>query len=157
MSRLKAFFSLAIFTLVLIGCTKSAVWAKTLDSSQTHSYTERIAILKKVMRVEPPTSIVDTHYLEYQIGDNFLGPADYRFYAKIVVESRLLNKWRRQLQPQIPPTEFPTSSEISWWLSEPKKEQFEFYSPDKLFRRIHGFIAVSRKIEGIIYIYTHTM
>ncbi|HEY9667483.1 MAG TPA: hypothetical protein V6C91_11810 [Coleofasciculaceae cyanobacterium] len=113
--------------------------------------------MKKVIRVEPPTSIVDTHYIAYQIGDNFLGPADYTFYAKVVVEPRHLNQWRRELQPQIPPTEFPVSSEISWWLSGQKKEHFEFYSPEKLFRQLHGFVAVSRKNEGIIYIYTHTM
>lgn len=157
MSRLQKFITLTIFTLLLIGCTKGSAWQKTLDSSQTHTPTKRIAVLKKVMRVEPPTSMVDAHYIGYQIGDNFLGPADYTFYAKIVVEPRHLSKWRRELQPEIPPTEFPASSEISWWLSGQKKEQFEFYSPDKLFRRIHGFIAVSRKNEGIIYIYTYTM
>jgi hypothetical protein len=34
MSRLKKLISLAIFTLLLIGCVKGAVWQKTLDSSQ---------------------------------------------------------------------------------------------------------------------------
>ncbi|HEY9832255.1 MAG TPA: hypothetical protein V6D26_16840 [Stenomitos sp.] len=157
MSQLKKLISLAIFTLLLIACTKGAVWQKILDSSPTQNPTERITVLKKIMSVEPPTPIVEAQYVEYQIGDNFLGPADYSFYAKIVVEPKNISQWRRELQPKIAPTEFPTSPEISWWLSGEKKEEFEFYSPHKLFRRIHGFIAVSLKNEGIIYIYTFTM
>ena len=158
MSRFKKLISLAIFTLLLIGCAKGAVWQKTLDSSQTQNPTERIAVLKKTMGVEAPTKIVEAQYIEYQIGDNFLGPADYKFYAKIVVEPRNISKWRRELQPKIPPTEFPASlSEISWWLSGQKKEEFEFYSPQKLFGRANGFVAMSLRNEGIIYIYTYTM
>jgi hypothetical protein len=158
MSRFKKLISLAIFTLLLIGCAKGAVWQKTLDSSQTQNPTERIAVLKKTMGVEAPTKIVEAQYIEYQIGDNFLGPADYKFYAKIVVEPRNISKWRRELQPKIPPTEFPASlSEISWWLSGQKKEEFEFYSPEQLFGRANGFVAMSLKNEGIIYIYTYTM
>jgi hypothetical protein len=157
MSRLKKLISVAILTLLLIGCNKGAVWQKTLDSSQTQNPTERITVLKKIMSVEPPTQILEAQYIGYQIGDNFLGPADYRFYAKIVVEPKNINKWRRELQPKISPTEFPISPEISWWLSGQKKEEFEFYSPHKLVRQIHGFVAVSLKNEGIIYIYTFTM
>ncbi len=157
MSRLKKLISLAILILLLIGCNKGAVWQKTLDSSQTQNPTERITVLKKIMSVEPPTQILEAQYIEYQIGDNFLGPADYRFYAKIVVEPKNISKWRRELQPKIAPTELPASPEISWWLSGQKKEEFEFYAPHKLFRRIHGFVAVSLKNEGIIYIYTFTM
>jgi len=58
MSRLKKLIGLAIFTLLLIGCAKGAVWQKTLDSSQTQNPTERIAVLKKIMRVEAPTKSV---------------------------------------------------------------------------------------------------
>jgi hypothetical protein len=169
MSRLKKLISLAIFTFLLIGCAKGAVWQKTLDSSQgaawqkttldsskTQNPPERIAVLKKIMGVEAPTKIVDVQYIQYQIGDNFLGPSDYQFYAKIVVEQRDISKWRREVQPKIPPTEFPAPpSEISWWLSGQKKEKFEFYSP-KLFG-LYGFVAISPKNEGIIYVYTYTM
>ena len=156
MSRLKKLISVAILTLLLIGCTKGAVWQKTLDSSQTQNPTERITVLKKIMSVEPPTQILEAQYISYQIGDNFLGPADYKFYAKIMIEPKNISKWRRFLQPKISPTELPASPEISWWLSAQKKEEFEFYSPHKLFRQRNGFIAVSRKHEGIIYIYTYT-
>ncbi|HEY9608401.1 hypothetical protein [Allocoleopsis sp.] len=157
MSRLNKLISLAILTLLIIACTKSADWQKTLDSSQTQNPTQRITVLKKIMSVEPPTQIVEAQYVGYQIGDNFLGPADYRFYARIVVEPKNISQWRRQLQPKIPPTEFPASPEISWWLSGQNQEEFEFYSPHELFQQIHGFIAVSLRNEGIIYIYTFTM
>jgi hypothetical protein len=169
MSLLKKLISLAIFTLLLIGCAKGVVWQKTLDSSQgaawqkttfdsskTQNPTERIAVLKKIMGVEAPSKIVDAQYIQYQIGDNFLGPADYQFYGKIVVEPRDISKWRRESQPKIPPTEFPAPpSQMSWWLSGQKKENFDFYSP-KLFGS-YGFAAISLKNEGIIYVFTYTM
>lgn len=169
MSRLKKLISLAIFTLLLIGCAKGTVWQKTLDSSQgaawqktsldsskTQNPTERIAVLKKMMGVEAPSKIVDVQYIQYQIGDNFLGPADYQFYAKIVVEHRDISKWRRKFQSKIPPTEFPAPpSQINWWLSGQKKEKFDFYSP-KLFGS-YGFVAISLKNDGIIYVFTYTM
>ena len=174
MSLLKKLISLAIFTLLLIGCAKGAIWQKTtldssqgavwqkttLDSSKTQNPNERIAVLKKIMGVEAPTQIVDVQYIQYQIGDNFLGPTDYQFYAKIVVEQRNISKWRRELQPKIPPTEFPAPpSEISWWLSGQKKENFEFYSPQLfgVYGGGYGFAAISLKNEGIIYVFTYTM
>jgi hypothetical protein len=91
MSRFKKLISLAIFTLLLIGCAKGAVWQKTLDSSQTQNPTERIAVLKKTMGVEAPTKIVEAQYIEYQIGDNFLGPPDKR--KKSSSFTRLSNYW----------------------------------------------------------------
>jgi hypothetical protein len=173
MSLFKKSISLAVFTLLLIGCAKDAVWQKafdssqsaawqktTLDSSKMHSPTERIAVLKKIMAVEAPSPIIDVQYIQYQIGDNFLGPADYQFYAKIVIEQKNISKWRRELQPKIPPTEFTTSpSGISWWLSGQEKENFEFYSPKlfKLYGGGYGFVAISLKNEGVIYVFTYTM
>jgi hypothetical protein len=101
MRQLRKLIILAILILVLMGCIKEGGWQKsfdnssnvgwhktTLDSSNTQNPTEKIAVLKEIMRVEPLSKIFYVQYIEYQMGDNFLGPSDYRFYAKFVVEQR---------------------------------------------------------------------
>jgi hypothetical protein len=115
------------------------------------------AISATLSRVSaPPTPILDAQFVEEQIGDNQLGPADFRAFMLIEIVTGDVAAWQSLLTP---PDQQPTYAEPSqpnsWWLTEAHFATLQFYAPEALSSRANGWIAVDAK-RGRIYVYSFT-
>ena len=104
----------------------------------------------------PPTPILDANFVEEKIGDDSLGPADYRTFIMIQVAPEEIPIWEDFLTEldSVPAYQSP-SQPHEWWVKEDDFTQLHFYAPETLTGRPNGWIAVNPQ-SGEIFIFTFT-
>lgn len=149
---------LIVTTLGTAGCARSSgpkITTRALGSTPE----DRVATVVKIIERHSalPGSIRSVEGLEEQVGDGRLGPSDFRFFAKIVVEKRDLSSWKSAAGAKLSSATYraPQAS-TSWWLPESELKDLTLYSPRTLFGRNHGWIGFSSDNETL-YVMTFTM
>lgn len=142
----------------LAGCRTSS----TPDSSVyevTDSHTERVAVVSAIIakHVAIPTAILDAYFVEEQIGDGELGPSDYRAFYAVEVAPQEISQWTQLLTPLDMRPQYVAPAQLrDWWVPRDTFTSLQFYQPDLLTGRIHGWIGISQQ-TGRMYIFTFTM
>jgi hypothetical protein len=125
----------------------------------TGSSADRVAEVATVIsrHTTLPTPLADARFREEQIGDGSLGPSDFREFYFIEVESQDVSQWTRRLTPLGKPAEYTEPTEPrDWWVDRTTFDSLQFYKPDILTGRTHGWIGVAQR-TGHIYMFTFTM
>jgi hypothetical protein len=143
--------------LLLAACSHVRVPATSIyevSGSEAERVNAVTAIISKSQL--PPTPILDAYFVEEKMGDGELGPADYRSFYRLEVTPEAAGAWQALLSPltSLPDYSAPTQS-LSWWVEEESFSSLQFYAPDRLTSRIHGWIAISPE-NGHIFIFTYT-
>jgi len=153
---------------LLILCAMTACSKKPAESSREIDGTtvERVAAISKLLskKVPLPSSLLDAHFVEEQIGDGRLGPSDFKAFCALTVSAADLPAWKAALSKS---TTWGLSSSDGaikraapknaqpWWVSEGDLDALEFYSPHSLTGRANGWIGIAP--DGRIFVYTFTM
>ena len=104
----------------------------------------------------PPTPILDAQFVEEKIGDDELGPADYRTFTQIAVAPADIPTWQALLTPlDAAPAYSAPPQAYTWWVQEDAFNALQFYAPDTFSNRTNGWIAIDAQ-SGMIYIYSFT-
>src|SRR5688572_24882572 len=83
-----------------------------------------------------PTPIVDAQFVEEKIGDDELGPADYRAFTLLEIAPENVAAWQDILIPlETTPGHAAPSQPTSWWVDEDAFASLQFYTPDTLTGR----------------------
>ncbi|MEM9905828.1 MAG: hypothetical protein AAF921_12470 [Cyanobacteria bacterium P01_D01_bin.44] len=127
----------------------------------TGTAADRISQIAPVLSIEPPSNLQDAYFIEERIGDNSRltvpGPSDYHSFYRLEVEPVSVDLWRQALVPLATDANYAVPTEPQdWWLTPAQFDQLEFYQPDGLTQRIHGWVGILPE-TGDIYIYTFTM
>jgi hypothetical protein len=157
-------FATIVCLFALMACSKSSESSesnapKSSVREVTGISTERVAGVSAIMtkHKEPPTAILDAHFLEEQTGDGVLGPSDFRAFYVIEVAPQDISKWIQLLKPLGATAEYGAPAQPrDWWITRDTFASLQFYKPDLLTGRIYGWVGVSQQI-GRIYIFTFTM
>jgi hypothetical protein len=123
---------------------------------------ERVAKLTRIVEqhLQPlPSKLLDAHFAEWQMGDDFLGPAEFSAYARLQVAPADIDAWIARFTPvpgraESQPTTFiwpRPPKPLAWWPSQQELGTLEFFSPNALSSRRSGWIGVSRE-KGLIYL-----
>jgi hypothetical protein len=103
-----------------------------------------------------PTTILDARLVEEQIGDGYLGPADYRTYIMVTVAPADVAAWQAALtELSDTPAYNAPSQPYGWWPDPDRFGAMRFYAPDSVTGRTHGWIALDSQ-SGEIFIFTFT-
>lgn len=103
-----------------------------------------------------PTPIVDAQFVEEKIGDDELGPADYRAFTLLEIAPENVAAWQDILVPlDTTPGHAAPSQPTSWWIAEDAFASLQFYAPDTLTGKTNGWVALDPQ-SGKIYIYSFT-
>lgn len=103
-----------------------------------------------------PTPIVDAQFVEEKIGDDELGPADYRAFTMLEIAPENLAAWQDILTPLDAPPDYQTPSQpYSWWVAEDDFPVMQFYAPEPLTGRTNGWVALDTP-SGKLFIYSFT-
>ena len=151
--RTRLAFILAI-AIVLSGCgTQSSVhtYGKTAE--------ERIATMTNLLkkRISLPGPILDAECFEEQQGDGQLGPSDFTFFAKIVVEKADSAAWKTVAGEKISNWYYRSpKTNTSWWPKKEHADKLEMYLPKPMFGRNNGWVGFADDGQTI-YILTFTM
>jgi hypothetical protein len=151
-------FSLIVCLVALTACGESST-PKWSVYEVTGSRPERVARVSAIIAKDkaPPTAILDARFVEEQIGDGFLGPSDFREFYFVEVAPQIIAQWTRILTPLDETAEYAAPAQPrDWWATRDTFASLQFYKPNILTGRIHGWIGVSRQ-TGRIYISTFTM
>jgi hypothetical protein len=119
---------------------------------------ERIEAVSEIIAQSTPlpTPLLDAQFVEEQIGDGELGPADYRAFALLQVAPTDLPAWQAILTPlDRAPTYSAPTQPYTWWVGETDFAALQFYAPDPLGGRTNGWVAINAT-TGRIFIYTFT-
>ncbi len=146
---------------VLTSCSNSErpTNSSTLrPSSSSDRIDEVTALLKRSIQI--PTKIIEAHYVELRVGDPSngfdIGPVDYVSYLYVKVPAKDIDKWTSIFTPlHLPPGYTRPDCKCEWWVGQKEFPTLEFFAPNGLSSRIHGWIGVSRN-EGKIYLYDYT-
>lgn len=125
----------------------------------TGSRSERVAGVSTIIAKHKalPTSIIDAHFVQEQTGDNSLGPADFRAFYSIEIAPQEISQWMKILTPLGATAKFDAPARPrDWWIARETFASLQFYKPDILTGRVHGWIGVSQQ-TGRIYIFAITM
>lgn len=142
---------------VVAGCSQSSKSQNSVHEVGG-SNTERVARVTAMIarHKELPTAILNAHFIEEQIGDGGFGSADFRAFYLVEVDPRVIPRWTRDLTPLPTAVEYEApAQDRDWWIDRNDFGSLQFYQPDALTSRIHGWIGVSQK-TGRIYIFTFT-
>jgi hypothetical protein len=115
------------------------------------------AILAK--HVVVPTTILDAHFIEEQIGDGYLGPSDFRSFSAMKIAPKDVDKWSKlpKLTSIAKKPEYAQPRQArTWWISSADFDSLQFYEPRSLTGRSNGWIGIDRE-TGFIYIFSFTM
>jgi hypothetical protein len=151
-------FATIICLCALTACSKSSA-PKNSVYEVTGSSIERVARVSAIITKHKaaPTAIVDARFLEEQTGDGIFGPSDFRAFYFVQVAPQELSKWTEILTPLGAAAEYTAPSQpCDWWIAHDTFASLQFYKPDILTGRVHGWIGVSQQ-TGRIYIFTFTM
>ena len=165
MDRLLAALTKTLTLLIL--CAITACSEKPTESSREIDGTtaERVAAISKLLskKVPLPSSLLDAHFVEEQIGDGRLGPSDFKSFCALAVSPADLPAWKGALSKSTTWNN-PNDEAIkraapkkaqSWWVSGADLDALEFYSPHSLTGRANGWIGIAP--DGRIFVYTFTM
>jgi hypothetical protein len=144
-------------TMVQPARTAPSITPPIVANSETASASERVAFVRKMLSLEAPP-ILDAHYVEVQLGDGVMGPADYQFFARVMIAPENMEAWRQLLQAESETVSISTPAApagVTWWLPAQDVEQYDFYDAQPLLGR-DGFVALHRAGEGVLYIFTFT-
>jgi len=145
--------NLLIFSSLLFGCKPKE---NPYPFGET-SY-ERASFIKTIIKRNHtiPGNIFEAECIEEKIGDGFLGPADYTFFAKISIDENQVESWKQALGEQILNRNY-NSPKIpkEWWVSESDFMNLKFYPPN-IFGRNNGWVGISND-GATLYIMTYTM
>jgi len=126
-----------------------------VEGSSSERVSRVSAILEK--HRSPPTAILDAHFVEERLGDGVLGPSDFRSFYLVQVMPQDVELWTKILTPLVVAAEYDGPSQPrAWWITRDAYASLQFYQPDPLTGRIHGWIGASQQ-TGRIYVFTFTM
>lgn len=151
-------FAFLLCLFALTACNKGAP-AKHSVQEVAGSSAERVAAVSSILarHKAPPTAILDAHFTQEQTGDGVLGPSDFRSFYGIVVAPQHVAQWTQLLTPLGGKAEYAMPKEPGdWWIERGSFEALQFYKPDTLTGRVHGWIGIAPQ-TGRIYIFTFTM
>jgi len=151
-------FAIIVCLFVLTACSKSSA-PKISVHEVTGSSAERVAGVSAIITKHKalPTAIIDAHFVEEQTGDGVLGPSDFRAFYFVEVAPQDVSQWTQIFTPLGTAAEYDAPAQLrDWWLSRDTFASLQFYKPDILTGRVHGWIGVSQQV-GRIYIFTFTM
>jgi hypothetical protein len=151
-------FAIIVCLFSVTACSGSSP-PKIFVNEVAGSGTERITSISTILTKHkaPPTAILDAHFIEEQIGDGFLGPSDFRAFYSIEVAPQNVLRWTQVLTPLSAIAEYDSPIQPrDWWIARESFASLQFYKPDILTGRVHGWIGVSQE-TGRIYIFTFTM
>ena len=105
---------------------------------------------------QPLSPIIDAYYIEEKLGDDRMGPADYRSFYRIEVSPSEVGRWQELVPPldAVPHYQAPAHAS-EWWISEEAFAALEFYKADQFTGRSNSWMGISPK-EGSIFIYSFT-
>jgi hypothetical protein len=144
--------------LALTACSRSSTPKPTVREV-TGSSDDRIARVSAIIAKHktPPTAILDAHFVREQTGDGVLGPSDFRTFYLVEVAPQDVSRWTQALTPLGGVAEYNAPAQSrDWWIAHDAFRSLQFYKPDPLTGRVHGWIGVSPE-TGRIYIFTFTM
>jgi hypothetical protein len=151
-------FAIIVCLFALTACRESSA-PKSSVYEVTGSRTERVAGASAIITKDkaPPTAILDAHFIEEQIGDGFFGPSDFREWYFVEVAPQDVSQWTQILTPLGETAEYDAPAQPrDWWITRDTFASLQFYKPNILTGRIHGWIGVSQQ-TGRIYISSFTM
>jgi hypothetical protein len=159
-TKLHALFRFISFTclLALAACSRTNA-PRTSHHEFTGSSSERVAAVTAIITKHkaPPTAMLDAQFLEEQTGDGNLGPSDFRAFHFVEVAPQDVARWTEVLTPLSGTAEYNAPVQPrEWWIARDAFASLQFYKPDILTGRVHGWIGVSQQ-TGRIYIFTFTM
>ena len=151
--RTRLAFLLAI-AIIFSGCgTQSSVhtFGKTAE--------ERIATMTDLLkkRISLPGPILDAECFEEQQGDGQLGPSDFTFFARIVVEKDDFAAWKTVAGEKNSNWDYRSpKANTSWWPTKEQADKLKMYLPKPMFGRNNGWVGFADDGKTI-YILTFTM
>lgn len=153
-------FVIIVCLFAFTACNKSSSSPpKSLVHEITGSSPERVAGVSAILTKHkaPPTIILDSHFVEEQIGDGAFGPSDFQTFYFIEVAPQDISQWIQILTPLGATPEYNAPAQLrDWWVSRDSFASLQFYKPDILTGRVNGWVGVSQQ-TGRIYIFTFTM
>lgn len=155
-NKILALFSLMIITACQIELSTTSDPFKVSEIEGPKS--ERIeAVTELLVTKEPlPSSLQNANFLEEQIGDNQLGPSDYRSFGMLEIKPDDLSAWRNQLLPlKVRPDYVAPQASKEWWVNAADYSSLELYKLRPYTQRLYGWIGIDTKANKI-YIYTFT-
>ena len=144
--------------LALMACGKNRA-PKSSVHEVNGSVVTRAATISAIIAKHkaPPTIIRDAQFVEERTGDGVLGPSDFRAFCLVEVAPQDVSRWTQILSPLEMTAEFAAPIQPrDWWIARDAFAALQFYKPNILTGRIHGWIGVSKQ-TGRIYIFTFTM
>ncbi len=151
-------FAIIIYLCALTACSRSGA-PKTSVREVTGSKTQRVAAVAAIIAQHhaPPTAILDARFVEEPTGDGVLGPSDFRRFYLIEVAPQDVARWTQAFTSLGAAAEYNAPAQPrDWWITREPFASLQFYKPDILTGRAHGWIGVSPQ-TGRIYIFTFTM
>lgn len=151
-------FATIVCLIAFTACSKSSV-SKSSVHEVSGSSTERVAGVSAIItkRKALPTGVLDAHFMEEQTGDGVLGPSDFRAFYFLEVAPQDVSQWIQTFTPLGATAEYDAPAQpCDWWITRETFTSLQFYKPDILTGRVHGWIGVSQQ-TGRIYIFTFTM
>ncbi len=158
--KTKAFivtFYLVLTSIFTIGCdakqpsSNYPITSSEIDGSQA----ERI---EKIMRFVDKSgtlkaNVKNAHSIEQQIGDGFLGSADYVSFIALDIDKSAIPTWRKLAPKSNQHSYVSPPKKVSWWVSQEEFKRLEFIEAFPIISR-HGWVGISNR--GKVYIYGFT-
>lgn len=113
---------------------------------------ERVVEAGGFLGNELPSPILDAQWVEVKIGDDWLGPADYRLYLRLKVDPAEVENWRYQLTQAKEAAKPPSPPEIGSWPGPSSGERLTFLTGLSILGR-QTLVAASDTTPGVIYIW----
>ncbi|MCP4192499.1 MAG: hypothetical protein GY768_17935 [Planctomycetaceae bacterium] len=127
----------------------------TFGDTSKERVTAMTDLIKK--RISPPGPILDAECIEEQTGDGRVGPSDFYFFAKIVVEKSDFASWKSVAGKRLSSWDYRSPrTELSWWPTQTEADDLEMYSSKPMFGRSNGWVGFAADGQTI-YVLTYTM
>ena len=152
MKPLPIFVMVAAITMVGCGSKQSV---RTFGETSEERVTVITDLLKK--RISPPGPILDADCIEEQNGDGRIGPSDFFFFAKIVVEKEDCAAWKSVAGKRLSSWDYLSPRRNrSWWPAKSEADKLEMYSPKPMFGRSNGWVGFAADGQTV-YVLTFTI
>jgi hypothetical protein len=153
-----------VLLLSLGACSPKPTAPSSYEVSGTPA--ERVAEVSKIVAKHSPlpSPLLDAHFTEEKIGDDRLGPADFKTFYALTVAPADLPAWKAALSQAKPWNRFSNDDEIRrvvptkaqpWWVNAADLGKLEFFSPHLLTGNANGWAAIAP--DGRIFVYVFTM
>jgi len=108
-------------------------------------------------RISLPSSILEAECIEEQEGDGRIGPSDFTFFAKIVVEKADFASWKSAAGQGISKWDYRSpKTSLPWWPTKGLADKLDMYAPKPFFGRSNGWVGFAADGQTI-YVLTFTM